>query len=90
MNQNRYRIVFNRARGQLMAVAETASAHGHGNSSGERAPSAATRQTSWCWAAVRRTALATWVGVGAISSAMAQIVADPNTPANQRGAQPER
>ena len=84
MNQNRYRIVFNRARGQLMAVAETASGHSHGGSSGERASSAAAGQTSWCWAAVRSTALATWVGVGAISSAMAQIAADPSAPANQR------
>jgi filamentous hemagglutinin len=83
MNQNRYRIVFNRARGQLMAVAETASAHSHGGSSGERASSAATRQTSWCWAAVRSTALAAWVGVGSISSAMAQVVADPTAPASQ-------
>jgi filamentous hemagglutinin len=97
MNSNQYRIVFNRARGQLMAVAETASSHAGGpgqharpgkrNSSRlrERAPHlrATAAAASWFVAAFR-------VGLGALSVSImvpcvhAQIVADPTAPANQR------
>ncbi len=81
MNCNRYRVVFNKVRGQLMAVAETANGHGKG-SHGERAATAPA--TPGCLADYKPVVLALWLAVGALPSAWAQIIADPNAPAGQR------
>lgn len=85
MNQHRYRIVFNRARGLLMAVAESASGFGHGstprvktgNGSGAASPQPPLRR-------VAASAIAAIFGLHATLPAYAQIVADRNAPRTQQ------
>lgn len=82
MNQNCYRIIFNKRRGMLMAVAETA------NSSGKSA-------TGECQSAMQVTpqahnALHPWrmlifsLLASTLTPATAQVIADPTAQANQR------
>ncbi|MCW8167129.1 filamentous hemagglutinin N-terminal domain-containing protein [Verminephrobacter aporrectodeae subsp. tuberculatae] len=82
MNRNCHRIVFNKRRGERMAVAETAQGSGKsaaGEGSGQ-APSLPAG--GHC----RPVALAMWLALGALPMPMAwaQIIADPAAPANQR------
>jgi filamentous hemagglutinin len=84
MNKLRYRLVFNKARGMLMAVSEAARSHGKGP--GE---SAAPAGFGALWGAPPLLPLAlvlTCAFGGALVSgaALAQIVADSNAPGNQR------
>lgn len=84
MNRQHYRIVFNRARGQLMVVAETACAQGPG---GGRAGSARRRRQRALATSLLPLATAAWLALGApgaVPVAQAQIVADAAAPANQR------
>jgi len=81
MNANRYRIVFNPSRGQLMPVAETATSHG------KAAGVAPGRASKPKWIGVRTLALALWAACGLVMwpvAGQAQIVADPAAPGNQR------
>ncbi|MCD5360615.1 hemagglutinin repeat-containing protein [Chromobacterium aquaticum] len=81
MNKSLYRIIFNQARGQLMAVQETASGQGKGSGRGQNAAGAK-------FAAARGFGFklcALWVGVSLGSAALAaDIVADPGAAAGQR------
>ena len=87
MNRHCHRIVFNAARGQLMAVAETAQRCGK-SASGEGPSGAAAAHSPALLHPVRQTALAALVALGAMLAsapvALAQIIADPTAPANQR------
>ncbi|WP_319792903.1 two-partner secretion domain-containing protein [Chromobacterium rhizoryzae] len=81
MNKTLYRIIFNQARGQLMAVQETASGQGKGGGRGLNAAGAR-------FAAARGFGFklcALWVGVGLGSVALAaDIAADPGAAAGKR------
>ena len=85
MNRHCHRIVFNKRRGQLMAVAETAQAGGKAaageNSSGSARGSSLFGQ---CSTVASKVAVATWLAVGALPMAWSKIIADPTAPANQR------
>ncbi len=94
MNRLQYRIVFNKQRGQLMAVAETATSQVKGGSSGQSAGPSARRLAS---AASTPTpsrgpptmlALAAALALGAMITltpdVQAQVKADPNAPKNQQ------
>jgi filamentous hemagglutinin len=77
MNRNHHRIVFNAARGQLMAVSETAAAC-TGSTATSEGPARALRPSRWHRAgAALLTAFATL-------NSQAQISADPNAPGNLR------
>ncbi|MGO4813417.1 hemagglutinin repeat-containing protein [Cupriavidus sp. 2MCAB6] len=81
MNKNLYRIIFNRARGMLQVVAEIA--RGHSSGGGGRGI-AASRP---CVVMVRPLNFAVWVIMGHVvlgGTALAQVVADPSAPGNQR------
>jgi filamentous hemagglutinin len=86
MNANRHRIVYNRARGLLMAVAETACAQGKSpaNSDG----SAAAASPGFSLARLRSVAFAVLLACGGqlapMSTASAQVVAYKAAPASQR------
>ena len=90
MNKHCHRIVFNQARGQLMAVAETATAHpssapgqtqaGHPVASGD---SDVTRNL-WTLQSLARSVAALLAGLVFGGPLHAQIIADPSAPANQR------
>ena len=86
MNVNRYRIVFNRARGLLMAVAEIACARGKSpaNSNGP----AAVAPPGFSLARLRPAAFAALLACGAqlalMHTASAQVVAYKAAPASQR------
>lgn len=87
MNKQCYRIVFNKARGLLMAVAETAASQGKTSAettghAGVAPPlnGAVFRATA---RAVTRGLWMAW-GVVAFTAAQAQIAADPGAPGNQR------
>ena len=88
MNKRCYRIIFNKARGILMAVAETTISQGKasGTTSGNvSAPD--TRHNSPLIATVRALTFAVWSMLGLVMwpvSSQAQIVANPNAPGNQR------
>ncbi len=85
MNKLRYRIVFNKTRGMLMAVQETARSHGGG--AGVTGKLDDTVPTAMALPALRRIALmlgAPFGGMLIAGAAFAQIVADPNAPGNQR------
>ena len=94
MNRLQYRIVFNKQRGQLMAVAETALSHVKGGSNGESAgPAARALAGADIVPAVSRgpptlLALAAAFAMGAAITlapdAFAQVKADPNAPKNQQ------
>lgn len=79
MNRNSYRIVFNKRRGQLMAVAEIAQSTSKG-ASGETTGTGFSSLTS-CF---RQSVVAVWLAMGALPMAWGQIIADPTAAANQR------
>jgi len=81
MNRHRYRIVFNKRRGQLMAVAETAQAGGK-TAAGES--SGGSGNVATLPGRCRSVAVAMWLAVGALPMGWSQIIADPTAPANQR------
>ena len=91
MNKHCYRMVFNKARGILMAVAEIAVSQGKasGETSGKTVVSGAVRGSAlraltfsaWATLAVNIAGLIMWT---APAIAQSYIVADPNAPANQR------
>lgn len=81
MNKLRYRLVFNKTRGALMAVAETAASHSHGQGetrAGRASPSLAVT--------LKPIVFGLWGLMGLVFSSVvdAQIVADPSAPATQR------
>ena len=84
MNKLRYRLVFNQARGMLMAVQETARSQGKGpGETGAPAGLPAMRGAPL----LRRLALLLGTAFGGAlwcGAALAQIVADPNAPGQQR------
>ena len=89
MNCNCYRIVFNKRRGQLMAVAETAQAEG--NSAAGKSADSSGHGTNFrvnlarqCRTVVCKVTVALWLAIGALPMAWSQIIADPNAPANRR------
>lgn len=81
MNRNHHRIVFNKRRGQLMAVAETAQASGK-SATGES--SGSTQRPVRLHRAMLAVGLAFAGAFGTLPMAWAQIIADPAAPANQR------
>lgn len=87
MNKNLYRIVFNKARGILMVVAENVSAQGKGDA--DPVASIIVKQVtdSQCMQ-MRLISFAAKLAAGIMSLvvplAQAQIIADPNAPGNQR------
>jgi filamentous hemagglutinin len=91
MNRTRYRIVFNRARGVLMAVAEHASAQGKspGATPGDMPVAASAgigaHPALQAFASTLASALVTLcLTLGNLPAAQAQIIADLSAPANQR------
>ncbi|WP_431263017.1 filamentous hemagglutinin N-terminal domain-containing protein [Roseateles chitinivorans] len=94
MNRLQYRIVFNKQRGQLMAVAETALSHVKGGSAGEssgpaaRAPASAETVPAAPRGPPSLLALAAAFAMGAVITlapeALAQVKADPNAPKGQQ------
>ena len=81
MNRHCHRIVFNKRRGQLMAVAETAQAGGKA-AAGESA--GGSPRGFLVGSVASKVAVAMWLAVGALPMAWSQIIADPTAPANQR------
>lgn len=84
MNKLCYRIVFNKTRGMCMVVQETARSRSKGPGMGVAGEAASNVMHV---PALRRLALLVGVGLGGIaltSAAMAQIVADPHAPGQQR------
>lgn len=84
MNNRCYRIVFNRVRGLLMAVAETVSSQckSNGESSGGRL-----RGSGALLATARTPCFSLWLALGMVvwsASGFAQVVADPGAPGKQR------
>ena len=88
MNKFCYRIVFNKARGQLMAVAETALASHSSGSLGQGRPGRSTSGTAstplGSGLALKALAAALFSGAFMGVPLQAQIIADPSAPANQR------
>lgn len=86
MNKNCFRLIFNKARGMIMAVAETASSYS--NAAGQTGrkqpvmPSAATT----IMVALRPLTFGIWAALGMVLSAplLADIYVDPNAPSNQQ------
>jgi filamentous hemagglutinin len=90
MNKNIYRIVFNKLRGQWMAVAEYAKAQGKGTG-GKTAAAASVEAGAvlkTLLARVRPLCLSVFAALGMVTFfagvAGAQVVTDRNAPANQR------
>ncbi|RBA24165.1 hemagglutinin repeat-containing protein [Herminiimonas fonticola] len=87
MNKNLYRIVFNKARGILMVVAENVSAQGKGDAD-PVASIIAKQETDLHCLKMRQISFAAKLAAGVMALVMplahAQIVADPNAPGNQR------
>ncbi|PYX84795.1 MAG: hypothetical protein DMG70_05540, partial [Acidobacteria bacterium] len=88
MNKRLYRIVFNEARGQLMAVAEIVGAQGKGHSPASGAGAARLRGMRVHLAKLRALSFATQLALGATMLEMplahAQIIANPSAPGRQR------
>ena len=87
MNKNLFRIVFNKARGMLIATAECASSHSRGDARPDRplggqshAPTQGFRLAPGALA-VLMTLSST---LGAVNPAQAQIISDRNAPQNQQ------
>jgi len=88
MNKRCYRIVFNPARAQLMAVAETACAHSGGAPGQSQA-----KRIAWLpglaahgvgLGRLRALVVAMAAGLGLAVPLQAQVIADPSAPATQR------
>lgn len=86
MNKHLYRIVFNKARGILMVVAENTTTQGKGDAA--LVAASAKQVTDLPCIQMRTISFAAKLAVGVMSLSMplayAQIVADPNAPGNQR------
>ncbi|WP_018443694.1 two-partner secretion domain-containing protein, partial [Trinickia symbiotica] len=84
MNKYLYRIVFNKVRGLLMAVAETAVTNGKAPGT-SLVPGATTEAAATVVAAFRPLQYSILLALGLVSlAAKAQIVADPRAPGNQQ------
>ena len=89
MNKNLFRIIFNKRRGQLMAVAETSSSQGKG-SIGETTVSGEPAITNSATVAISALGFAVLCALGAVlwalptPNAHAQVVAYRNAPGNQQ------
>ena len=86
MNRHLYRIVFNKKRGLLMAVAECATGDGKSAGTGERSSERASPASTLC-ATLRGVAFGLFLALGMavlVPSAFAQIVAYKAAPASQR------
>jgi filamentous hemagglutinin len=84
MNRHCHRIIFNKARGALMAVAENATSQGRSSS---ETPAGGSGPGPWNTLAVRPMALAIAAVLSAVlmaPTAQAQITADPGAPGRQR------
>lgn len=80
MNKNLYRIVFNKARGMLMVVADIARS-GRAGSARASAPGVLPRQLCGKVSAI---SFSLWLALGVIQPAQANIVADAGAPNNQQ------
>ncbi|TCQ72543.1 filamentous hemagglutinin [Raoultella ornithinolytica] len=80
MNKNLYRIVFNKARGMLMVVADIARS-GRAGSARSSAPGSLPRRLHGKISAI---SFALWLAMGVIHPAQANIVADAGAPKNQQ------
>ena len=80
MNKNLYRIVFNKARGMLMVVADIARS---GRASTARAPGTG-HTHSQLIGKISAMSLCLWLAMGAIQTAQANIVANAGAPKNQQ------
>ncbi|HHT5645291.1 TPA: hemagglutinin repeat-containing protein [Raoultella planticola] len=80
MNKNLYRIVFNKARGMLMVVADIARS-GRAGSARASAPGRLPRQLHGKISAI---SFSLWLAMGVIHPAQANIVADAGAPKNQQ------
>jgi len=89
MNKNLFRIIFNKRRGQLMAVAETSSSQGKG-SRGEAVTSSHPATADYATVAISVLSFAVLCALGAVlwalptPNAHAQVVAYRNAPGNQQ------
>ena len=89
MNKNLFRIIFNKRRGQLMAVAETSSSEGKG-SKGEAVSSGHPATVGYATVAISALSFAVLCALGAVlwalptPNAHAQVVAYRNAPGNQQ------
>ncbi|WP_019450843.1 hemagglutinin repeat-containing protein [Cupriavidus sp. BIS7] len=81
MNNKFFRIVFNRHRGQLMAVGEHVSGAAKAPGGTDRTDAAGRRPLL---ATLRPVAFALWLTFGLVGQSAAQIVADPGAPRNQQ------
>jgi len=86
MNKNSYRVVFNRKTCEYTAVAETASAHGKGRSSGNAASFIAAFSALTGLFSLRFARLAVGIAAlfGSVTVVDAQVVAYRNAPGNQQ------
>ena len=85
MNKLLYRIIFNKARGMLMATAEIAASHSHTSTRPKRRPLVLAHTTSFNVHPLVSAVLFTLGNsVAFIPYAQAQVVADPNAAANLR------
>ncbi|WP_159236243.1 two-partner secretion domain-containing protein [Raoultella terrigena] len=80
MNKNLYRIVFNKARGMLMVVADIARS-GRAGSARSSAPGSLPRRLHGKISAI---SFSLWLAMGVIHPAQANIVADAGAPKNQQ------
>ena len=84
MNKRCYRVIFNKARGLLITVAEIVPSHGKSGCKPSRTRVAAVSQQGNALVAL---SFGVWAVLGMVVlpvTVQAQIVADPNAPANQR------
>ncbi|UMR30295.1 hemagglutinin repeat-containing protein [Massilia sp. MB5] len=84
MNKLRYRLIFNKRRGQMVVVHELA--RSHGKSPGDGAPADELALKAGPWPALRTLGLSMLAAFGVLlcGSAVAQIIADPRAPGQQR------
>ncbi|MDU2022277.1 MAG: filamentous hemagglutinin N-terminal domain-containing protein, partial [Leclercia adecarboxylata] len=80
MNKNLYRIVFNKARGMLMVVADIA----RSGRAGSSRSSGIGHTHSQLIGKVSAISLSLWLAMGAVQTAQAAIVADGGAPKNQQ------
>lgn len=80
MNKNLYRIVFNKARGMLMVVADIA----RSGRAGSSRSSGIGHTHSQLIGKVSAISLSLWLAMGAVQTAQATIVADAGAPKNQQ------
>ncbi len=94
MNKNRFRIIFNQARGVMMAVAEYVTSHsGVGDTTSSSTVTPSTSGTNGHAATIRPLTFSIMLSLGmvglisspfSITEAKADIIADQSAPANQR------